>query len=341
MDVTGLVIVLLLSFVLLYLFTEHLFIPSLDVISRRLGMSSDISGSTLMAIGSSAPELAVMIVAVARAGHHEVIGVGTIVGSALFNLFVITGVALLFRRRSSLQWQPLVRDLFFYALTVVLLGWAIRRNEFSFPEALTFLIVYVGYLAALKYWKRFFPYEDKERTAEEKDGEPEGVAAFFRRHLPRKPAPLFLLSVIVISLMAWLLVDSAIRLAEVLQVPEFLIAVVVIAVGTSIPDLVSSAVVARQGRPGMAINNAIGSNIFDILIGIGLPLFFHHIFSSGEIGIVYADLKLTLTFLLGSVLLLLAMFLVFQWKMGRVTGIILIGLYILFLVLEIYGKLQL
>ncbi len=342
MGILLLVSVFLLSFVMLYLFTEYFFIPSLDGISQRWRLSSDISGSTLMAIGSSAPELAVMVVAVLKHGHHEAVGVGTIVGSALFNLFVITGVVLLMRRRSHLTWQPLVRDLLFYALTVLLLAWAFTDSRIQMAEAMTFLAVYLLYLVSLRLWKRWFPYEDREPPVHvEEAAWVKKLNSYLRRwHLLERVYLLFFVSTALISVMAWLLVTSAIALADALQVPEFLVAVVVIAVGTSIPDLVASALVARRGRAGMAINNAIGSNIFDILIGIGLPLSFHHLFSDGIIHIQYTDLRYSILFLTGSIVLLLFLFLGWRWRIPRRAGGFLILLYLVFLMLEIQGTVR-
>ena len=114
-------VILILSFYLLHFLSEHYFITALDKIGDKFRMSSDVAGATLMAAGSSAPELAVMIVSVVKTGHHEAIGVGTIVGSALFNLFIITGVVMAIRNNAKLNWQPLIRDLLFYALSVLLL----------------------------------------------------------------------------------------------------------------------------------------------------------------------------------------------------------------------------
>ena len=85
-------ILLLLSFYLLAKVCDDYFVESLDEIAKKLKLSSDAAGATLMAVGSSAPELFVAIIAVIRPGDHEQIGMGTIVGSAMFNLVVITGV---------------------------------------------------------------------------------------------------------------------------------------------------------------------------------------------------------------------------------------------------------
>jgi K+-dependent Na+/Ca+ exchanger-like protein len=338
-------ILLLLSFYLLYLVTEYVFIPSLDRMGERLGMTSDITGSTLMAAGSSVPELAVMIFSLVIRGHHEAIGVGTIVGSALFNLFVITGVVMVIRRKARLAWQPMVRDLLFYLVTVAILFLVFHNGDVSFREALLMIGGYLFYLLTFRLWKRFYPYEETEPPPEAevpKDGFSGRILSFFRRLFGiRNMYLLFFISILMISFLAWLLVHSVIRISEILQIKEFHIAVVILAVGTSVPDLVSSAIVARQGRAGMAINNAVGSNIFDVLIGLGLPLFLYHLFTDNKIFIASGDLKLSLLFLSGSVILLFLIFLFTRWRTRRSAGILLILLYLTFLVLEVSGYVNL
>ncbi len=336
------IILLFLSLYLLYVITDFLFIPSLDRLGHRWGLSSDISGSTLMAAGSSAPELAVMIISVMKTGHHEAIGVGTIVGSALFNLFVITGVVMIVKEKVRLSWQPMFRDLFFYAVTIGLMIWAFHDGDISLTESFTFLAVYGLYLVFMVLLKRKFPYEEKEAMPGDNEHTDHWWLDFFHRFMQRAFTSRnmhmsFLISIGIISFLAWVLVESAIVISKDLGVPELFIALVVIAVGTSVPDLVSSVVVARQGRAGMAINNAIGSNIFDILIGLGLPFFLYHLFSAGTITVVRTDLWLSFAFLMGSILFLLLFFLLGRWVTRRSIGILLILLYTIYLVLEVNG----
>lgn len=83
------ILILLACFVLLARVVDLFFISSLDEISKDLRLSSDAAGATLMAVGSSAPELFVALFAVLKPGNHQVIGIGSIVGSAIFNLLLI------------------------------------------------------------------------------------------------------------------------------------------------------------------------------------------------------------------------------------------------------------
>ncbi len=330
------IVVLLLAFYLLNLFSEFYFIPSLDRIGEKLRMSSDISGATLMAIGSSAPELAVMIISVFKQGNHQDIGIGTIVGSALFNLFIITGVVMMIKSNFKLTWQPLVRDLLFYAVSVFILIFAFSDGHISLFEALGFLGFYAFYIFALYFWRKIFPYKDRELLDEEED-----ILKGFHEKLSDKLLDfniyfVFLTSIAIIGGLSWLLVDSAIHIAEFLNIPEFIIALTVLAVGTSIPDLVSSAIVAKQGRAGMAIVNGIGSNIFDILIGLGLPFLLMILVKPVKaVNVSTNDLIVAFGFLFGSIIIMLAMLIFSRWETRKSTGITLIFLYLVYLSYEI------
>ncbi|RLD90057.1 MAG: hypothetical protein DRJ09_05330 [Bacteroidetes bacterium] len=331
-------VILLISFYLLYFFSEHYFIPSLDDIGKRFNLSSDISGATLMAAGSSAPELAVVVVSLLKTGNHEAIGIGTIVGSALFNLFVIVGAVMVLKTNKKMVWQPLVRDLVFYALSILLLVFSFRDGTFSLPEATVFVGGYLVYFGSLFVWKKLFPYKDIELHDHEAD-EP-GLNSFDR--ILKKAIPkvnnlyiAFVFDIVVIGLLSWTLVSSAIEVSAILGIPEIIVALTVIALGTSVPDLVASVIVAKQGRPGMAINNAVGSNIFDILIGLGLPFMLLFLFSPGGVPVDNSSLSVSFMLLMGSIILLVFGFLFSRWKTKGWLGWTLILLYLGYLLYQI------
>ena len=137
----------------------------------------------------------------------------------------------------------------------------------------------------------------------------------------------FLVSIALISFLSYWLVEYAVIFAEAISFPPYVVALTVLAAGTSVPDLFASVVVARQGRGDMAIANAVGSNVFDILIGLGLPWLLVLIFQGGTIQVGTDDLLTSTLLLLGPVVLL------FVWlttgrTLSKVEGVILILGYI-------------
>lgn len=335
------ILALLACFVLLARVVDLFFISSLDKISRDLRLSSDAAGATLMAVGSSAPELFVALFAVLKPGDNQIIGIGSIVGSAIFNLLVIVGAAA-FIKKTKLTWQPMIRDLFFYTVAVALLVLFIWNGKFSTTEAAIFLGVYVVYVVAVIYWRRILPYNDMEYTEEVEDphGEhnkitkPVDWLLTFIFPSPKHYYIIFLISIIIIAGLSFVLVEAAVELAFLLNIPKAIIALTVLAVGTSIPDLFSSIIVAKQGRGDMAVSNAVGSNIFDILVGLGLPFIIVMTISGNSID-AGGDLTKSSIILFASVILLVVMLLVSKWKVGKITGIILLALYLIYIAWEI------
>jgi K+-dependent Na+/Ca+ exchanger-like protein len=357
LELIGWILALLVSFPILHFVTENYFIPSLDEISKKLRMSSDIAGSTLMAAGSSTPELAFVLFAIFTPGEHYSLGIGTIVGSALFNLLVIVGLVILVYQ-TSIKWQPISRDLLFYAISIILLIVFYMDGKLTMPEALILVLVYVLYIFVMYNWRRFFPYQDKELSKEIGTSTPSGKsdkkaskAGLFEKSeqwlsaldkVIRKAFPWisnlyasFIFSIVCITLLSYLLLQSAVNVSLFSGIDEVYIGLIIIAIGTSVPDLFSSVIVAQKGRPGMAINNAIGSNVFDILMGIGLPFLLLTIMIDQSIQVDRSDLVESLFWLFGSLVVLTLAFIITKWRLIKGTGYLLIVFYLVYIVWEI------
>ena len=299
-----------------------------------------------MAIGSSAPELFVAIIALLRPGGHEEIGVGTIVGSALFNLLVIIGVSVIVKD-AKLQWQPILRDLLFYTLAIVTLYVVFIDGMITMSESLLLMSLYGGYILAVIYWRKLFKYEPSDEDFEEDDDEEEktGWKVIFipldfilsKIFPPKKYYFMtFTFSIGAIAILCWVLVESAIGISAIMGIPEVVVALVIIAAGTSIPDMISSVIVAKQGRGGMAMSNAIGSNIFDIFIGLGLPWFFISYYREQNIHVESAGLNESIIILFGSVILIFSVLIFSKWKIKKPVGYLLVGAYLAYIFYQLY-----
>merc|ERR1712156_1271744 len=147
-------------FVALAIVCDEFFVPALDVIIEKLGCSEDVAGATFMAAGGSAPELFTSIIGVFIAFSD--VGIGTIVGSAVFNiLFVIAACAFAAKEALSLTAWPLIRDVFFYAISLGLLVGFFMDNEITWYEALILFLWYFAYVGFMKFNE---PAEDKLRA---------------------------------------------------------------------------------------------------------------------------------------------------------------------------------
>lgn len=338
------IFILLLSFYVLAKIVDNYFVAALDEIAVKLKMSHDAAGATLMAIGSSAPELFVALFAVLRPGSHETVGIGNIVGSALFNLLAIIGVSAIVKK-AKIAKQSVLRDLFFYAVAVGLLLLTLTDGKVSFTEAGLFLGVYVLYVFTVIKWRKIFKYKDPDDKIEPENNKEKEKKSIFQKIVSpvdyvinlffppiKYHIPIFFISIIFIAGISWILVESAVQIARIAQISETVIALTILAAGTSVPDLISSAVVSKQGRGGMAVSNAVGSNIFDILVGLGLPFLIIIIFSGGTITIHSENIEKSVYFLLISILSVLLLFFINKWKVGKIFGSFLIFLYVAYLV---------
>ncbi len=332
-------LVLLLSFYLIAKVCDEYFIESLDQIAHRFKMSHDIAGATLMAIGSSAPELCIAIIALIKPGNHEAIGMGTIVGSAIFNILVIIGASAIVRN-TVLKWQPVLRDTMFYSIAILLLILVFRDGTIDILEASIFVVIYIIYLVALSQWNKFVKIKEDQKTLEKVEEIFEKKKNFILEKVfpsSKKYYLTFIISILIIAGLSWVLVESAIKMSAILGIPEAIVALTVLAIGTSVPDTISSVIVAKQGRGGMAISNAIGSNIFDILVGLGVPWLIFLAINGGTIPVSTENLYGSVVLLFATVFVIFFLFILRKWRIGNKSGYFLIILYIAYLVWSIYN----
>ncbi|XP_014207865.1 probable sodium/potassium/calcium exchanger CG1090 isoform X2 [Copidosoma floridanum] len=138
------------TFLGLAIVCDDYFVASLDRICEELKLSPDVAGATFMAAGSSAPELATVIIGVFFA--KDDIGVSGVIGSAVFNImFVISVCGLCTTTVSKLNWWPLCRDSFFYFISILVMLFTISNKYVTWGEALFMLIMYVVYCVALTF----------------------------------------------------------------------------------------------------------------------------------------------------------------------------------------------
>jgi len=349
---------LLVIFYLLAKVCDQYFVKSLDIIAQKLQLSEDVAGATFMAIGSSAPEFFTALFALTKVGAEDV-GAGTIVGSAIFNILVIVGASAVVAT-AYLDWRPVVRDMGFYIISILALMFTFLDGRITMWEALSYLIAYAVYIVVLARWRYWFPgakteeqlgaiaeaFEKKEAEAEARTligkilAPLDWLIALPFPNLQKNPklyVRAFAISILAIILLSYLLVELGIGLAHALGIPEVIIALTILAGGTSIPDLLSSVIVAKQGRGDMAVSNAVGSNTFDILICLGLPWFVFILWRGEDIIVATESLTSSVFLLFSTVVVMFLVLGIQKFKIGRYSGYFLLLLYAGYLSYAIYG----
>ena len=234
-----------------------LFVDNASGIAKKLGVSPVVIGLTIVAFGTSMPELAVSVTA-ALQGSNE-IAVGNVVGSNIFNLLVVAG--------ASACLYPLIcdrvllkRDWPLSSVAAILLGiFLLGDQTISRLEALVLLVIFaVVLILQLKGAKQEENIHPEERSM--------GRLVLF-----------LLIGIAAIVIGGQVTVEGATSLARILGLSETLIGLTIVAVGTSLPELVTSVVAARKGENDIAMGNVIGSNLFNILCILGVSALLHPI----------------------------------------------------------------
>lgn len=242
-------VLLLVGFALLIKGADF-FVEASSSIAKVLRVPSIIIGLTIVAFGTSAPELAVSTTA-SLAGNNE-IAVGNVIGSNIFNLLVVLGACGAIRPFAvRLRWDFLAS----IGVGGVLLLLIFRDQYLSRPDALILLALFITFMA--------LTVRDAliNRTSADEE---------FKVLSPLRSAVYIIGGLAAIVWGGDLVVDCASQIALSFGLSQTLVGLTVVALGTSLPELVTSVVASRKGENGLALGNVIGSNIFNILMVLGL-----------------------------------------------------------------------
>ncbi|XP_034843814.1 sodium/potassium/calcium exchanger 2 isoform X2 [Mirounga leonina] len=493
------VIGMIYMFIALAIVCDEFFVPSLTVITEKLGISDDVAGATFMAAGGSAPELFTSLIGVFIA--HSNVGIGTIVGSAVFNILFVIGMCALFSREIlNLTWWPLFRDVSFYIIDLIMLIIFFLDNVIMWWESLLLLTAYFGYVVFMKFnvqverWvkqminrnkvvkvtapetqaksstardkdeqalptkprlqrggssaslhnslmrnsifqlmihtldplaegrfrekasilhkiaKKKCQVDENERqngaanhvekielpnststevemtppsdasepvqngnlshtieaaeaqTGEDEEDQPLSLAwpsnprkqvTFLivfpivfplwitlpdvRKPSSRKFFPItFFGSITWIAVFSYLMVWWAHQVGETIGISEEIMGLTILAAGTSIPDLITSVIVARKGLGDMAVSSSVGSNIFDITVGLPLPWLLYTIIHRFQpVAVSSNGLFCAIVLLFIMLLFVILSIALCKWRMNKVLGFIMFGLYFVFLVTSV------
>ena len=263
-------ILLIIGFVLLIKGADF-FVDGSSSVAKILKVPTIIIGLTVVAFGTSMPELSVSVTAALRGSND--LAVSNVLGSNIFNLLVVLGCCALVKPVAA-KWSLLKKEFpFSILITVILL---LVDSDFSIMKVLDgnkgfvlgrwagllFLILFVLYIyATVKSALR--------SRAEAKDMEEEE----YKTMSPLKSGIYIVLGLIGIVWGGNLVVDSASNIALTFGWSQTFIGLTIVALGTSLPELVTSVVAARKGENDLAVGNVVGSNIFNILLILGVSSF--------------------------------------------------------------------
>lgn len=250
MDMLIQIVLLVVGFVMLVKGADW-FVEGVAGIAEKFGIPQLVIGLTIVAMGTSAPEAAVSITSAMKGSAG--ITIGNVVGSNILNVLVILGLTAVITRvavqRSTVRYEiP-----FMLIITLVLLGLGLSGNEITFVEGIILWVLFIVYMVYL-----FRMAKNQKEEADDSKKQPVWM--------------LILLGIVGAVLVVWgadISVDAASAIAKMFGMSDRLIGLTIVALGTSLPELVTSVTAARKGKADIAIGNIVGSNVFNILFVVG------------------------------------------------------------------------
>ena len=295
-------------------------IDSAVYIAKHLGLSPLIVGFTVLAFGTSLPELIVSIMAAMRGSMG--IAMGNVIGSNIANILLVIGAASVFVPLCAHFSKALLRDLAMMLLCSGILLGLMLYSEISRLAGVGMVGLLVGYI--------FVQYKMAHRGdigVDELEKETARLEEDAEEHVSSSrmgPYVFLFFGLLAIAGGAEFLVRGAKDAALILGVPEAVIALSIIAFGTSLPELSTSIIAGRKGHTDMVLGNIIGSNVFNILMILGVTSFVKPIVSGS-----YAPQLLDFDiWLMLAVSLFFAFILILYKKVTRPIGLAFIGMYI-------------
>ena len=291
------------------------FVDGASALARRFHLPELLIGATVVSIGTTLPEVMVSTMS-ALSGHGE-IAYGNAIGSVICNAALIAAITIAVRPGKVDPKTLKIPVLFFFAAAAIYCVAAYGFGKFTRPMGFIMLSMFVAYIAANIHQMKNAPAEEHE---EEEETMP----------LPRM-LMLLVLGAVLIAMGANLLVDNGTLIAQALGVPESVIALTFVALGTSLPELVTAITSLIKGHSDLSLGNVVGANVFNLVLvsGVSVALAPFTVPQSATIFGMNSSLVLEIPVMIAVMVLLTAPALV-KGKLSRVQGVALLVIYAVF-----------
>lgn len=302
------------SGLVLLIITGDLLVRGSVSLAQRMGVSPMVIGLTIIAFGTSAPELVVAIDAVITGAPS--LALGNVVGSNIANVLLVLGVPALVAPILC-NTPRLGRNFSIMAAVTVIYTIIALLGDFTWMEGILLLIMLMGFLY-------YSATRSKSPTVEISSTTPSDDTENNQDEEPDSTPKAIIFTLVGLAGLAFgadLLVQGAVQIASNLGVSEAIIGLTLVAIGTSLPELVTTITAAARGHSDVAIGNVIGSNIFNLLAITGISSLF------GTIPVPDSFRALDLWVMLASVIILIP-FIAFRMNIARVAGLVMLGGYI-------------
>ena len=304
------------------------FVDAASQIAKKFKLPELLIGATVVSIGTTLPE--VMTSAMGAVSGSGAIAYGNAIGSIICNTALIAAITIAIKPAKTDRKTLIFPVSFFFAVAIFYALNAYIGGKFALWSGIVLLAAFVVYMVINVLNMKKNPQEEALDTPELKESEENEEGSHLARDI------LFLvLGALIIAVGAYLLVESATAIANQLGVPESVIGLTVVAVGTSLPELVTAITSLVKGHGALSLGNIIGANVFNLVLVSGVAITINP-FEIPTNSVLFGQntslvLDLPIMFLVMGLMTLPA---IVSGKLKRWQGISLLGIYIAFLVMQ-------
>ena len=302
------------------------FVDGATGIAHKFHVPDLLIGATVVSIGTTLPE--VMVSATSAVSGHGEIAYGNAIGSIICNTALIAAISIAVKPSRVDKKTLTIPVIFFYVSTALYLFSAYVTKRFDRVTGVLLLLIFVTYIGIQVYQAMHGKNPEAAAAGAE-------VAADSASNSTGKDLLLLVIGAAFIAIGANLLVDNGIIIAGLLGVPESVIALTFVALGTSLPELVTAITSLRKGHGLLSLGNIIGANLFNLVLvsGVSILLSPFDLPNSKQIGAYNASLVVDIPVML-SVMLILTIPPLIKGRMTRLQGIILLAIYAAFCIFQ-------
>jgi cation:H+ antiporter len=304
------------------IYAADLFVDSASRLAKMAHIPELVIGLTVVAMGTSMPELAVSTVAALK--NSAGLAIGNVMGSNILNILLILGITAIMKplvfKQSSIKFEMP----FLIGITLLLVLYAQTTGDIDKIAGVIFLALFAVYIAYLFFSSARHNKETKTQKAANEETAKASVTGI-----------LFCLAFIVLGIMGVIIgseiaVTGSKGIAEIIGIPDRVIGVTIVALGTSLPELVTSIIAVKRGSTDLAVGNIVGSNIFNILLILGITA----LISPVALAWTGAGYLIDGIFAITAVILLF-IFAFSQKKLTKFAGIVFVVIYAAYAVLTV------
>lgn len=311
-----LILYFLLGLVGLWLGAE-LITRSAQKISRMLGLSETFVGLTILAFGTDFPEIMIAVTGAIEKNKGvptDGIVVGNILGSTMAQISLVLGLAG-FLKILKIKKRETIHNGIALIISTVLFFFLALDGTISKGDGLIFLVFYLFYFLTLRRQTKLDKIKKRLRRKKQK---------------PLIPTVQLVCGLLVIGQASHMVLNNGIKMAELFGVSQLMIGIILVGIGTSLPELVVSITAVLKGSVGLSVGNLIGSNIVDVLVALGTSSFISG--WSVERSIVFFDIPYLMF-----TCVVVVLFLFTKEKLERKESILIFSLYVIYIALKFNG----